>query len=124
MFRLVNFDEGTPLCRYLSSIASKVIYNALDMWGGMLPEVYMENFVWLYEDEEVDVFFAGISNYIPENIVSPEVKLIAETMDEINNDDKIGMEILHRKIRRMKEKMADPDEYYTFDLVTTQHLLI
>ena len=26
------------------------------------------------------------------------------------------MELLARKISRMKEKMADPDNYYTFDL--------
>jgi len=49
MFRLANFsdDEVDELYEYLSSIASKVIYNALDIWAGgtsAVLDVYLTHF--------------------------------------------------------------------------------
>ena len=111
MFRLANFEEGTPLYHYLSSIASNVIYNALDVWGGSPDDA-----VGIYMAEFEESFFNGIRMYIPVSIVSPEINQAA---DETFNDDidgRVASEILYRKIRRMKEKMTDPDAYYTFDL--------
>ena len=48
MFRLVNYDdEGAgELFRYLSGTASKVIWNALNIWGGSIPailDIYLED---------------------------------------------------------------------------------
>ena len=49
MFRLANHtDENIDeLYTYLSATASKVIYNALDIWAGVLPailDIYLTEF--------------------------------------------------------------------------------
>lgn len=56
------------------------------------------------EDEPVGGFFKGAGQYF-------------FSKGKPLSDDVVGKEILYRKIRRMKEKMQDPDNYYTFDVL-------
>lgn len=125
MFRLANFsdDEVDELYEYLSSIASKVIYNALDMWAGgtsAVLDVYLSHFAQNVEGKYDGGYFEGISEYLSPAVVRPGINAMADRIKNnlswINDDSRIGMEYLMRKISRMKEKMADPQEYYTFDL--------
>ena len=125
MFRLASYaeDETGELYGYLTSIASKVIYNALDVWGGDIPavmDVYVTEFAGAPESVSETVFFAGISEYISRSIVCSEIHEVFDRskylQEACGEDGRIGMELLARKISRMKEKMADPDNYYTFDL--------
>lgn len=125
MFRLANFsdDEVDELYEYLSSIASKVIYNALDIWAGgtsAVLDVYLTHFAQNVEGIYDGGYFEGISEYLSPAVVRPGINAMAERIKNnlswINDDSRIGMEFLMRKISRMKEKMADPQEYYTFDL--------
>ena len=125
MFRLVNYgdNETDDLYRYLTGTASKVIWNALDIWAGSVPailDIYLSEFAGPPIGEfDVD-FFEGISQYISPDIVRPEIKATADRVKigkaGISADGRIGMELLARKIARMKDKMADPVHFYTFDL--------
>ena len=114
MFRLADIEENTPLFNYISSIASKTIYNALDdLFGDTLFPV--EDFY--YNTFSADVlendFFEGLSQYIKERA--------DVTADEFgtpySDDTRAGIELIFRKVRRMKEKMLDPEKNYTFDLL-------
>ena len=125
MFRLANFsdDEVDELYEYLSSIASKVIYNALNIWAGgtsAVLDVYLTHFAQNVEGIYDGGYFKGISEYLSPAVVRPGINAMAEQIKNnltwINDDSRIGMEFLMRKISRMKEKMVDPQEYYTFDL--------
>ena len=125
MFRLVNYDdEGAgELFRYLSGTASKVIWNALNIWGGSIPailDIYLTEFAGLPIGEADADFFDGISRYISTDIVRQDIKAMTDRLKmkgfDISADGRIGMEILVRKIDRMKDKMADPVHAYTFDL--------
>lgn len=125
MFRLAEYtdEEGGELYKYLSSAASKVIWNALDVWAGSIPDawdVYLTEFAAESLNPGGDDFFDGISRYVPVEIVRHEITSMADRMkigrSLISDDSMIGMEILARKISRMKDKMADPVHYCTFDL--------
>lgn len=125
MFRLAIFSDENidELYIYLSASASKVIYNALDIWAGGLPavlDIYLTEFAGPPAGGADTDFFKGISKYISPNIVRPEINAMVDRMKMgrsiINADGRIGMELLERKISRMKEKMADQEDYYTFDL--------
>ena len=66
MFRLADFQEGTPLYKYLSGIASRTIYAALDDAYGNMPTI--EDFyanTFSADVRDVD-FFKGLSKYISE----------------------------------------------------------
>jgi len=125
MFRLVNYsDDGVGgLYRYLTGTASKVIWNALNIWAGSVPailEIYLDEFAGSPIGESDVDFFEGISKYISPDIVRPEINDAAERVkigrSHISVDGRIGMELLARKTARMKDKMADPVHFYTFDL--------
>lgn len=98
MFRLVQFREDAPsdkpIVEYLSSIVSRTI---LDAFGYLLQTE--GDYQFYYESFVDDNFFAGIGEYFHTTYV------------------KAGYEIFRRKIERMKEKLRDPKEYYTFDLL-------
>ena len=129
MFRLVNFDEDSKLYKYLSGIASESIYNALDSWMSddsdikALYENEFEDFdgseivigdgTDMPDEPPVNGFFEGVSDFFQGDLAD-RWKVIDERI--IDEDGRIGMEMISRKISRMKEKMADPDHYYTFDL--------
>ncbi len=125
MFRLANYgdNETDALYKYLTCTASKVIWNALDIWAGSVPailDIYLTEFAGPpIGVSDVD-FFEGISQYISPDIVRPEIKATADRVKigkaGISADGRIGMELLARKIARMKDKMADPVHFYTFDL--------
>lgn len=125
MFRLANHtdDKIDELYTYLSTTASKVIYNALDIWAGSLPailDIYLTEFAGPPISENDTDFFEGISQYLSVSTIRPEINAMLDRMKTgrrlIKEDGRIGMELLARKIGRMKDKMADPNNYYTFDL--------
>ena len=125
MFRLANYtdDEVNSLYKYLSSTASKVIWNGLNIWAGSWPailDVYLSEFAGEPAGMREEDFFEGISEYLSMDIVRPEIIEGVNRMQNgrtvIGDDGKIGMELIARKIARMKDKMADPVHYYTFDL--------
>ena len=122
MFRLANFsdEEIDDLYRYLSSTASKVICNALDIWSGCIPavlDIYLSEFS---ADAYGEGFFEGISQFVSMETVRPEITEMSGRLKkkgyEINTDGIVGMEFLMRKTNRMMEKMKDSEKYYTFDL--------
>ena len=127
MFRLANFDEETRIYKYLSSIASDTICQALDNWMSDEEDIkalYENEFEKDEDDEsffgEEDLeretpaeFFKGISEYISADGLDRWSHIDDR---EISADGRVGMEIISRKINRMKEKMSDPDHFYTFDL--------
>ena len=83
MFRLVNYsDDGAGgLYRYLTGTASKVIWNALDIWAGSVPAI-LDIYLTEFADPPMGVsdvdFFEGISQYISPDIVRPEIKATAD----------------------------------------------
>ncbi len=89
MFRLVNYDdEGAgELFRYLSETASKVIWNALNIWGGSIPailDIYLTEFAGLPIGEADADFFDGISRYISTDIVRQDIKAMTERLKMSN----------------------------------------
>ena len=123
MFRLASMpceDTGKDdAAHYISSIASKTIYDALCRWcqtdkdvESIYESYFDHNEEDFYDvfDEEDDItpadchFFYGIGQYFLDRQGRPLT------------DEAAGKEILYRKIKRMKEKMLDPDKYYTFDV--------
>ena len=125
MFRLANYsdDEVDRLYKYLSSTASRVIWNGLNIWAGSWPailDVYLTEFAGEPAGMREVEFFEGISEYLSMDIVRPEIIEGVNRMQYgrtvIGDDGKIGMELIARKIAHMKDKMADPAHYYTFDL--------
>lgn len=126
MIRLSDFtdDEGSRLYKYLSSTASKVIWNALDIWAGSSPailDVYLTEFYGGLEGERDKDYFEGISKFISEETVRSDIvemvnRVNARGVLSIISDGMVGMGFLERKITRMKDKLADPVHFYTFDL--------
>ena len=125
MFRLANYgdDEVNELYKYLSTTASKVIWNGLDQWAGSVEKIldlYMMEFAGPSVGIMDQDFFDGISQFLSADLVRSEIRAAADKVkmgrNEVSSDGLIGMEILMRKISRMKDKMADPVHYYTFDL--------
>lgn len=121
MFRLTEYSEEGRLYEYISSVASQTIIDAID---GRINTVYdIEEVYRMYFSEEGQGrdFFEGLSLHIPMKNVRPAIiKCTEEPLyalrGEIGRDGLVGMELLWRKFTRMREKMADPAEYYTFDL--------
>ena len=115
MFRLATMpDADNEACReqvyFISGIASKTIYDSLCKWATTtedIESIYEMYFSLdeLYDEEDYPEarFFKGIGQYFFSG---------GEPME----DDEAGKEILYRKIQRMKEKMQDPDNFYTFDV--------
>lgn len=125
MFRLANYSDNEidSLYIYLSSTASRVIWNALNQWAGHSEDIldlYMLLFAGPPVGEMDEDFFDGISQYVSPDIVRPEIKCAADKVKmgriEVSADGLTGMELIARKVARMKDKMADPVKYYTFDL--------
>ena len=107
MFRLACFDdEGRNdeggLYRYLSGSVSNTIVDCLDEFIDA-PERY-SIFLDMYFGGE---FFSGLSQYIDlgEFVADPD-----------EADHQAGYEFTLAKIKRMKEKLLDQQEFYTFDV--------
>ena len=111
MFRLANIphdNESTKdLATFLSSIASKTIFDALESWAPSAEAVcaICELYFTMEEADELTgtSFFKGTGQYFYAD-------------GKPLSDKASGEEILYRKISRMKEKMSDPDKVYTFDV--------
>ncbi len=106
MFRLANFSEENKeegsLYRFLSDTISKTIVDCLDE--------YLDNsekYDLFLQYTFLDNFFKGLSQY-----VLPK----ALCLDEINDDSQAGYEFTFSKMKRMREKMLDHKEFYTFDV--------
>ncbi len=123
MFRFAELthDEGKETYRYMSAAASQTIIDAIeDMISPLERLETFSDIIFGGEDWE-EYFFSGISQYIPFSCVRTEIINLAEQggwygTDPDSADAMIGMEMMLRKFTRMKEKMADPDQFYTFDL--------
>ena len=90
MFRLAGYtdDEKGELYRYLSSIASKVIYNALDVWGGDIPaimDVYLTEFAGTPESVSETVF--SLPGYLS---ISLRVLCVLGFMRQLTGRDTYG----------------------------------
>ncbi len=124
MFHTSCISGNREDAKYLSPIISNTILTALDSWA---PADYEVAAIceYLFQD-----FFAGISGYIrlaDETLVKWErtdrgfavpyvLASCEEEADPAAVDFMTGEEITARTINRMKEKMADPKELYTFNL--------
>ena len=73
------------------------------------PSGFTFDFVY---DEFFSHMFEGISAYLDAEKVTGEKM----TSGEATDDNRIGRHIVRRKLERMKEKLADPDKFYTFDI--------
>ncbi|MBQ1491488.1 MAG: hypothetical protein IIZ39_05970 [Blautia sp.] len=111
MYRLVPFADANPaeddVAKYISQAVSKTIVKEIDDCFGITSQETsledMENGAfssWYMFNYQFDNFFSGIGQYLG-----------------TEEDDDAGREIIGRKILRMREKMLDPKEYYTFDLL-------
>ena len=125
MFQLTEYENDKQLFHYLSSIASQTILKGLNEW--IVTEADVEELYTTYFSEEsADLggksFFDGLSQFISVDTVSQGImvqmapsRMLLDL--ETGADALVGMEFIWRKFCRMKEKMADPDKYYTFDLL-------
>ena len=106
MFRLANFDdrdtEEGSLYRYLSMTISQTIIDSLDEY---LDNSEMYNLFFQYAF--ADGFFKDLSQYVIPRAFCPEGS---------EADAQAGYEFTFSKMRRMREKMLDKTEFYTFDL--------
>lgn len=126
MFRLAEYEEGSDIFKYLSSISSKTIYDALCDWVRTpddLLELYLINFAEMPAGVRDVDFFEGIAEHLRTSESGAALKMkftgwFSEwaSTEELSADGAAAIEFLWRKIERMKEKMLDREEYYTFDL--------
>lgn len=98
MFRLVYFREDDPneaeIVRYLSPIVTKTI---LDAFAYLFKSE--DDYRSAYQILSRNNFFRDFGQYY------------------LTSDDTAGYELYRRKLERMQEKLRDPDEYYTFDVL-------
>lgn len=114
MFRLANFDDTNAkedgLYRYLSLAISNTIVDCLNDYlnSANTYRIFYDTF---FSGE----FFSGVSKYI---------KPQAPCDNSAEADAQVGFEFTCSKMERMKEKMQDPDELYTFDVFEERILFI
>ncbi len=108
MFRLVYYADAEPgqddLGNFLSREASDTIIKAIDeafstMEGEAGLQLDPDQFEAWYKGYFQDDFFEGLGAYLGVT------------------DGEAGREIIGRKILRMREKLADPKEFVTFDIL-------
>lgn len=121
MFRLAEYSEEGRLYECMSSVASQTIIDAIDGWINTVFDIEELYRMYFSEEGQGRDFFEGLSLHIPMKNIRPAIiKCTEEPLyalrGEIGRDGLVGMELLWRKFTRMREKMADPAEYYTFDL--------
>ncbi|MCR5734924.1 MAG: hypothetical protein K6G22_09995, partial [Lachnospiraceae bacterium] len=107
MFRLANFDDETKddengIYRFISSAVSTTITDCLDEYL-IDPESYRIYFGMFFEGG----FFEGLSRYI-----TPDVSLVYAG----DPDSRAGYGFTLAKMKRMKDKMLDQQNFYTFDV--------
>ena len=114
MFRLAGFDDEKKdengLYRYLSTAVSQTIITCLD--GFLEDTERCRLFCDAFFGKE---FFAGLSVYIkPKHSCSSHAEA----------DEEASYEFLCSKMARMKEKMEDQEEFYTFDVFEERVLFL
>ena len=114
MFRLANFGESHKeegsLYRYLSNAVSATITDCLNE--------YLEDtgkFGIFYDTFFGGDFFSEISRYI---------KLRAAMLITYDEDAQAGYEFTLLKMKRMRDKMQDQAEFYTFDVFEERILFL
>jgi len=114
MFRLANFDDEKKdedgLYRYLSSAVSETIIDCLDEYLGDMERCYGFYDIFFGRD-----FFSDLSMY---------VKPSGSHKDSAEADNQAGYEFTLAKMKRMKEKMQDQGDFYTFDLFEERVLFL
>ena len=110
MFRLVMYDEENmkkeSFYPYVSKQISDTIAEHIDH--------HRNKFDGFFYDFSSDDFFKGISKYLILDKANVDVPCFLENNGL--NDLKVGYIFTQMKMQRMKEKMLDPDEVYTFDI--------
>ena len=120
MFRLTTYPDATPgkddLANYVSSRVSATIAVTTQFIFGInyvtgeidAQDVFESTYNMLFSSG-----FTSIQN--PDEMGEPFFHGIGEFFSQ--EDDAVGKEILARKLHRMSQKMLDPKEFYTFDLL-------
>ncbi len=110
MFRLVMYGEEDmkkeSLYQYVSKQISDTIAEHIDYHRNKFYD-----FFYIFSSDD---FFEGISKYLILDNTNVDVPYFLENNGL--NDLKVGYIFTQMKMQRMKEKMLDPDEVYTFDI--------
>ena len=121
MFRLTEYSDATPglddLANYISSRASATIAVATQFIFGVNyltgevdnDEVFDSTYKMLFSSGSLS------TEESPDGLEEPFFQDIGEYFSQ--DDDAVGKEIIARKLHRMAQKMLDPKEFYTFDLL-------
>ena len=113
MYRLAEYEENPELFEYLSAIASETIDDALDQWVFSTPSARLlydcldDN----YSSNGQKSFFHGLHDYL-----SISKDTCQEETECLDLDEIVGVDLIYRKAKRMREKLMDKDKYYVFDL--------
>lgn len=101
MYRIVHYYDDEDRLAELSLFSLEATRTILQGMDFVFPEgFYSEEFEEFYELVFSTDFFKGIGKYIG-----------------AENDEVAGREIVYRKLGRMKDKLLDINEWYTFDLM-------
>ncbi len=110
MFRLVTYDEENmkkeSFYPYVSKQISDTIAEHIDYHQNKIEGFFF--------DFSSDDFFKGISKYLTLDNANVDVPYFLKN-DNLK-DLKVGYIFTQMKMQRMKEKMLDPDEVYSFDI--------
>ena len=121
MFRLTAYPDATPgkddLANYVSSRASATIAAGAQFIFGVDHDTGDIKDQAIFESTYDMLFsFGSVSTEEnPEGEEKPFFYGIGEYFSQ--DDDAVGKEIIARKVHRMSQKMLDPKEFYTFDLL-------
>lgn len=114
MFRLANYDDENTqegsMYRYLSAAISNTIIDRLNEYLGSRM-----TYQFFYDTFFSGDFFSGVSRYINSRVPCDS---------QAEADTQIGFEFTRSKMERMREKMQDQDEFYTFDVFEERILYI
>ena len=125
MYRIAEFEEGTDVFKRIAGIVSDTMIQEIDDYLIHIDEIaqfYVDEFAGDPIGPRDIGFFSGVLDYISPSIIrAPILNLSKEggcwETEDFSVEDMIGMEIIMRKLERMKEKLEDPNECYTFDLL-------
>ena len=106
MFRLAGINDenslDSELYQYLSSAISKTIKDCIDEF---LDDI--DRFDLFFQYSFSNTFFEGLSQYVKPKALCPGGN---------KADEQTGYEFTFAKMKRMREKMMDQIEFYTFDV--------
>ena len=121
MFRLTTYPNAAPgkddAANYISSRASATIAAAIQVIFGVNCDTGDIDDRELFESTYQMLFSAGslAAGEHPDGVGEPFFRGTGEYF--LQDDEAVGKEIIARKLHRMGQKMLDPREFYTFDLL-------